>query len=239
MNYMNRYKEIKIIFENKDMVVLNKPSGVLIHATHNKENDTLADWVLENFSECKNIGEEGRGGIVHRLDRGTSGLVVIARNIETYKELKDLFKNRKIKKKYYALVWGCPKEKSGIINKEIAALNGKRRTIEVWSQKKSSKARDALTRWKVVDSSEEFALLDVDPETGRMHQIRVHLSSIGHPIVCDNLYSGKKKCPEQLNRLFLHSYKLSIPYKEGEKIDIEVPIEYELKEFLDIISLKI
>lgn len=235
---MQNKSDIQVVFENKDILILNKPSGVLMHPTHKNEKDTMADWVFENFPECRVVGQEGRGGIVHRLDRATSGLVIIARNVESYIFLKDLFLSRKIQKKYYALVWGVPREEQGVIDKGITAYKGKRRTVEVWSQQSPNKVRDAKTEWRVVDSNKEFALLDVLPKTGRMHQIRVHLASIGHPIVCDRLYSGKKACPEELSRLFLHAYSLLFYYKNN-KIEADIPVSLELKDFLDNIQIKI
>lgn len=230
--------DIQVVFENKDILILNKPSGVLMHATHKNEKDTLADWVFDNFPECRSVGDEGRGGIVHRLDRATSGLVIVARNLEIYTSLKELFLHRGINKKYYALVWGVPKEEKGVIEKGITSYKGKRRTVELWSQKTPNKVRDATTEWEIVDSNKEFALLDVKPKTGRMHQIRVHLASIGHPIVCDNLYSGKKTCPLELGRLFLHAYSLSVPYKDSN-IEVDIPISDELSDFLENIQIKI
>ena len=229
--FMDKCDDIKIVFENDDLVVLNKPSGVLMHPTRTSKEDTLMSWVLNKYPDCSGVGEQGRNGIVHRLDRDTSGLVVVSKNDDTYFNLKDAFTSRDVEKSYYALVWGNVKDGSGVIDKGITSIDGKRRTVEVWSQREPNKVRDALTAWKKVGDYGEFSLLDVSPKTGRMHQIRVHLSSIGHPVVCDKLYSGKKSCPEKLGRLFLHSYKLVLPYN-NERIETEIPMDEELQKFL-------
>lgn len=233
--YMS-FTDIDVVFSSHDIVILNKPSGLLMHATHKKEKDTVASWVAERYPECVSIGDEGRGGIVHRLDKDTSGLVVIARTQEAYDMLKRLFAERKIQKKYYALVWGVPRQEYGVIEKDIAAYKGKRRTVEPWSQKESAVVRDAITEWRrIMNLDTRYALLDVAPKTGRMHQIRVHLASIGHPVVCDTLYAKKKVCPKELGRLFLHAYHLCIPY-EKNTIDIAIPLADDLHYFIESFS---
>lgn len=224
-----------IVFENNDILIVNKPSGMLMHKTSKQEKDTLVDRLLKQYPELADVGDIERPAIVHRLDRQTSGLVIAARNQETYEILRHMFQDRVIEKKYYALVWGKMKEDSGIIEKQITAYKGKRRTIEVWSRQKPNKIRDAITHWKVSREFDEYSLLEVSPKTGRMHQIRVHLASINHPVVCDPLYSGKKKCPEGLGRLFLHAYKLNIPF-EGENIEVEIPLATDLEKFLKQIA---
>ena len=188
------------------------------------------DWT--KYSDVKNVGEDkDRPGIVHRLDRDTSGLIVIAKTQSAYEKLKKLFHDREIEKKYYALVWGAPKEDKGVIEKEIKTISGKKYTKERFSQKETKKSRPATTFWEVESKLGDFSLLKVSPKTGRMHQIRVHLASIGHPIVCDKLYAGKKKCPEGLDRMFLHSYFLKIPFDQSTVLEFEIELPEELKRF--------
>ena len=204
-----------------------------MHPTSRGEKETVASWLLGYYPKIKNVGENSeRPGIVHRLDKETSGLMVVAKNSDTYTRLKGLFQDRKITKQYYAVVWGTPKLMRGRVEKEIAAQGGKRRTVEVYSQVSSTKTREAVTDWEVVKKYSDTTLLSVKPLSGRTHQIRVHLASIGHPIICDKLYGGKKKCPQDLGRLFLHAYFLRIPLKESEMLEFEEEMPDELKKFL-------
>lgn len=243
--------EPRVVYEAEDIVVLDKPSGLLTHpvrgtegsqgkptsnGTHptaRGEKESVVAWLLEHYPNIKGVGEDAsRPGIVHRLDKETSGLLVVAKTQGAYQELKRLFHDRVIQKKYYALVWGVPRLNQGTIEKEIAAHKGKRRTVEVWSQVESAKTRSATTAWKVVEVfGDSMALLDVAPKTGRTHQIRVHMASVGHPLVCDPLYGGKHECPAELGRLFLHAYSLQIP-REGELLEVDIPLAPELEAFL-------
>ncbi|OGZ59958.1 MAG: hypothetical protein A3A00_00760 [Candidatus Spechtbacteria bacterium RIFCSPLOWO2_01_FULL_38_20] len=235
--------EPKVIYEDKNLIVINKPSGLLVHATNKNEADTVVDWVIKKYPEIKGVGDGGRDGrplheaterhgIVHRLDKETSGLLVIARNSLSYERLKDLFRTRQIQKKYYALVWGSPQQNRGVIKKDIKAYKGKRQTVEVYSQTKTSKARASETHWQVIKQYKEYALMDVQPLTGRTHQIRVHLDSIGHPVVCDKLYGKKKRCPSGLGRLFLHAYFLRIPFDKNTVLEFEEEMPKDLSNFL-------
>lgn len=226
----------KIIYESEDLLVLNKPSGLLVHPTIKNEKVTLVEWLLSEYPQIKDVGEPQRPGIVHRLDKETSGLLVVAKNQETYEKLKALFHDRKITKHYYALVWGAITPNNGRIEKEIAAHGGKRATVEPYSQISFSKTRAAITEWEIFKKYKDYTLLSVRPRSGRTHQIRVHLSSIGYPIVCDKLYGGKKKCPPQLDRLFLHAYFLRIPLRENEILEFEEKMPLELENFLKSVS---
>ena len=225
----------KVIYETEDLAVLDKPAGMLTHPAKRGEQETLASWILKKYPEIHGVGQEGRFGIVHRLDKETSGLLVVAKNQKTYELLKKLFHDRRVEKRYLALVWGAFKQERGIIEKEIAAEGGRRRTVEVWSQKETGKTRAAATKWRVAEHLGDYSLLDIQPLTGRTHQIRVHLKSIGHPIVCDPLYSGKKFCPEELRRMFLHAYFLKIPLASNVVIEMEISLPDNLQSFLRII----
>ena len=194
---------LNIVYQNENLIVINKPSGLLVHPTSKKEGDTLLDELIKRYPEIRGVGEKRahirplheateRHGIVHRLDKETSGLLVVAKTQESYEILTELFKQRKMKKTYFALVCGSPKQAKETIKKEIKAYKGKRQTVEKYSQVEAKKVRPSETKWSVVKRYSKFTLLNVEPLTGRTHQIRVHLDSIGHPIVCDKLY-GKKK----------------------------------------------
>lgn len=236
-NTSNTAESVQVFFSNSDVLVVNKPCGLLTHATSKSKQQgekTLVDYVLEQFPEVRGVGEDkDRSGVVHRLDRETSGLVAVAKTQDAYFALKELFMNRKVEKRYFALVYGTPKQDSGVVDKQITAYKGKRRTVEVWSQQEPNKVRDALTEWRVVERfGSDYALLDVAPRTGRMHQIRVHLASIGHPVVCDSLYSGKKKCPAELGRLFLHAYFLKFQLN-NHIVEVKTELEQNLAQFLE------
>jgi len=225
--------EPKIIYEDKNFLALDKPAGLLVHKTKISKELTLVDWLLENYLGIKNVGDEPktRPGIVHRLDRDTSGVILIAKNQKYFEYLKNLFQNRQIKKTYLALVYGEIKPKIGIIEKPISLKPGSvKRTI--W---KGKMEKEAITEYKLVKFLKGFSLVRVYPKTGRTHQIRIHLASIGHPIVGDNLY-GPKINPLGLNRLFLHAESLEFPVSEGRKIKIEAELPEELKEILDILD---
>ncbi len=189
---------------------------------------TLADWLVSKYPEMKTVGDPStssgqvnlRPGIVHRLDRETSGIMLAVRNQKYFDYFKSLFKERQIKKTYLALVSGEPREKRGVIDKPIGIKNGTvKRSVHSKKMLKS-----AVTEYKVVktfiSSGVPFSLLEVSPKTGRTHQIRVHLASIGHPIVGDPLYGGKKNA-SLANRLMLHAYSLEFSLPNGSRLRLE------------------
>lgn len=246
------HNEPCIIYEDKNFLAVYKPANLLVHPVKFRiknlelriKEPTLVDWVLKRYPEIKNIGDapEIRPGIVHRLDKDTSGVILIARNQKYFDYLKNLFQTHQIKKNYLALVWGELKPKTGIIKKAIRLKSG---TIKrtVWQGKLE---KEAITEYKVLkflklkvnDKKEQiFSLVKVMPKTGRTHQIRVHLASISHPIVGDSLY-GKKENPFGLKRLFLHAESLEFSTAEGRRIKIEAELPEELKSFLKILESK-
>lgn len=236
----NLFNQVEKIYEDQNILALSKPAGLLTHnKSVNSKEETLADWILKNYPSLKSVGENiktplreiEKPGLVHRLDRETSGIILVAKNQETYLKLKNLFQERKIKKIYYALVWGSFKKKKG----EIIAPIGRGKKGKFTSQKIKGKAREAITFYKVIKNYKEFSLLEVFPKTGRTNQIRIHLSLIGHPIVCDKIFTPKKTCPPQLNRLFLHAYSLEFSL-EKTKYKIECPLPDELLKFLDFLK---
>jgi 23S rRNA pseudouridine1911/1915/1917 synthase len=231
-------KNVEVIYENKDIIVVNKPAGMMVHGVAGKvsHEPTLVDVLLKKYPEIRTVGDDPklRPGIVHRLDKDTSGVMVVARNQKSFEYLKSLFKGRDIKKTYVAVVLGLPKEKQGIIDKPIGIQTGTtKRSVE-----SKKMAKPAVTEYKVLATSDSqlaisekqqsYSLLEVHPLTGRTHQIRVHMTSIGHPIVGDPLY-GPKKQPPWAHRLMLHA--ASIEFSDGSggrlRFDAEIPKEFE------------
>lgn len=192
---------------------------------------TLAEWIVKKYPEVRRVGDdpELRPGIVHRLDKETSGVMVVARDQKYFEYLKTLFRDRKVEKTYLALVAARPRKEKGIIDAPIGIRNGTmKRSLHF-----EKMAKSAVTEYKVLKtfvrkvarhaargSGDAFSLLEVHPRTGRTHQIRVHLASIGHPIVGDHLY-GSKKQPAWVHRLMLHALSLELTTAEGKRMKFE------------------
>jgi 23S rRNA pseudouridine1911/1915/1917 synthase len=236
--------EPEIIYKTKDFLIVNKPAGLLVHQIKagfkiydsRFKEPTLVDWLLKNYPEIKAVGDDPktRPGIVHRLDKDTSGVMIIARNQKTFDYLKKLFQNHEIKKTYLVLIWGKVEPKIGIINKPIGLKAG---TVKRTTWLKGVKlTREAITKYRVLKYSasnikQEISLVEAEPLTGRTHQIRIHFASIGHPVVGDKLY-GKKEMPEGLTRQFLHAESLEFTALQGERLKIAADLPKDLDEFL-------
>lgn len=230
-------KKIEIIYENDDVVVINKPSGLIVHSDGRTIEPTLSDWVIENYPNTKEVGEpivlsDGseikKYGIVHRLDRETSGVMLVAKNQDTFLFLKRQFQEREIKKVYRAIVYGTLKEVRGTIDKQIGKSRKDFRRFAVGKDVRGV-LRDAVTEYKVLCSSGGFSYLELYPKTGRTHQIRVHLKAIGHPVVCDSLYAPKEECAFNINRVALHALTISFSLRGGGKMRIDAPIPEDIK----------
>ena len=223
--------KIPIVFEDKNIIVIDKPAGLLVHPTNKNEKNTLIDWLINKYPEIKNIGEDKtRPGIVHRLDKDTSGLMVIAKNNKTFFYLKKQFKNRLVEKKYLALVAGKLKDEKGIITKAIgrSRKKGIKQTVAPIVPRK-----EAITKYKVLKEYPEYSLIEAIPKTGRMHQIRVHLASIGHPIAGDSQYKFKRQpCPKNLERQFLHASYLKFKLPNGEIKEFHSNLPKDLEKIL-------
>ena len=240
---------IETLFENQNLIIINKPSGLVVHSDGKTKEPTVVDWVLEHYPEIQGVGEQmvveghsgndvviARPGIVHRIDRDTSGCLVIAKTQESFEHLKQQFKDRKIKKTYQALVHGLVKNDTGIIDVPIGKSR-KNFRMKMAGQGARGQLRDAVTRYKVLGRYEDkesldkqkqtlkYSLLELSPQTGRTHQIRVHLKYINHPIVSDPLYSGKRKPALGLERTALHAQGISFEDKDWEliKVTCETP----------------
>jgi 23S rRNA pseudouridine1911/1915/1917 synthase len=201
--------KVEVIYDDQNIVVINKPAGISVHPGSAEQKDTLVNGILAKFPEVENIHDQSgdsylRPGIVHRLDKETSGVMVVARNTEAFQELKNLFKFRDISKKYMALVYGNPKEKEGIIDKHIARAATYRKQV-IASGKTKTLIRAAITEYKIIKEFKGYSLVEVYPRTGRMHQIRIHMFSIGHPVVGDKLYKLKNIKAISAPRQMLHA----------------------------------
>ncbi|MEK7583156.1 MAG: RluA family pseudouridine synthase [Patescibacteria group bacterium] len=221
------------VYDSPDFVVINKPSGLLTHP-RNKDDQrpSVLSWFLEKYPEAKEVGEDlTRPGIVHRIDKETSGLLLLVKNQEAFVYYKHLFHDRLITKKYAALVYGSVKNDQGIIDAPLFKF-GTRQSMRPPREGKTHE-RAALTEYRVLERFENYTLLEVSPKTGRTHQIRIHLRSIGHPIVCDPIYAEKSRtCPPELGRLFLHAKQLSFTTQQGQAMTLEADMPDELTNFL-------
>jgi len=224
---------IPILYQSTDIIAINKPSGLVTHSDGRTKEPTLADWVLENFPQVKGVGEPitltsgeiiHRPGIVHRLDRETSGVMLIALTEKGFDLLKGQFQDREIKKKYHAFVYGIVKEDEGVIDRPIARS---RKDFRLWSAQRGGRgeARDAVTDYKVLNRNRELdvTFIEASPHTGRTHQIRVHFKAINHPIVADSLYAPKREPILGFKRLALHSREITFTTLDREEITITAP----------------
>jgi len=263
--------KIKILYEEKDILAIDKPSGISVHGDGRSKEETVADWILKNYPKMKNVGEDEtyenkkikteikKPGIVHRLDRETSGVLLLAKNKKAYEFLKSQFVDREIKKTYAAIVSGQVKPDRGIINKPIGRSPKDFRRYSA-GRGARGEMREAITQYKVLkrfwakncenfyrrgnplgrsrknfhnSSLLPFSFLEIHPQTGRTHQIRAHLKFINHPVACDSLYNPKALCPKGLSRLALHAKSIEFKNLKGEIIKVESPLPPEFKKMVE------
>ena len=199
-------------------VILNKPHGLLVHPTDSSDEYTLRDFLIENFN-ISEVGDYKREGIVHRLDRVTSGLIVCPINSDAFNQLQEDFKKRKIIKKYKAIVQGSPRSKSGEINLPLIHSQNNRRKREV-----GKNGREAITKYNTISKTDSHTLLDIDLITGRNHQIRAHFEYLKTPIVNDTLYGAKKVSELNQNTICLQSYNIEFKlFDKDYKFSIDEP----------------
>lgn len=229
----------EVLVQTPDYIIINKPSGLLVHPTQAEETNTLADWIKKNYPETKKVGDEPkvRPGIVHRLDKEASGLMVIARTQKMFDHLKDQFKARTVNKEYYALVHDHVERDEAEINFPIARSGNTDRMAARPAADRglATDEKEALTKFIAERHFRKFSLLRVTIHTGRMHQIRVHMLAYNHPVVGDPLYFQKKRTrtwDERLGRLFLHSTLLSFTDLAGARQTFTSPLPPELESFL-------
>ena len=209
---------LEILFEDEDLAVVVKPRGMVVHPAAGHEDGTLVNALLGNLDELGGIGGEKRPGIVHRLDKDTSGVMMVAKNDETQTELSRMLKDREIEKHYLALVEGVMKEPEGTIDAPIGRSKKDRKKMAV-----DPEGRPAVTEWKVIAEGRGCTLLDVHILTGRTHQIRVHMRSIHHPVCGDPLYGSEKGA--KVPCLMLHARSLSFAHpRTHEKKTFQAPL---------------
>ncbi len=220
---------LEILYADEDVIVLNKPSGMVVHPGAGNREGTLANALLALYPEMAGVGPEERPGIVHRLDKGTSGVMVAARSSRAHASLVGQFKRHDVRKTYVGLVYGRVAEAEGHIDWPIGRHATKRKRISIHSKD----PRDAETFFRVIEALPEATLLEIRPVTGRTHQIRVHLAAAGHPIVGDGVY-GRKKLSKRYPRLFLHARTLSFLHPvTGERLEFAAPLPAELGSVLE------
>jgi 23S rRNA pseudouridine1911/1915/1917 synthase len=230
---------LRIVFEDPDIVVLDKPAGMVVHPAAGHSSGTLVNALLHHIKDLSGIGGELRPGIVHRLDRGTSGLMVVAKHDRAHHDLSRQFRDREVEKEYVALVWGVVHA-----GRRIDAPIGRDEKERQKMSTRARRARSAVTRVTWARHFRGVSLLKVAIATGRTHQIRVHLSAIGHPIVGDSTYGGVRrrvpldlKAVQRLERPFLHATRLSFTHPgDGRRVDFDSPLPLDLESVIDEIE---
>lgn len=226
MSTMEMIEGIGILYEDNDVIVIDKPAGMLVHSDGRSDEPTVVDWFLSRVPSAKGVGEPGRAqdgtplersGVVHRLDKDTSGVLVLAKTPEAFTHLKAQFHDRLAKKEYHAFVYGTMKDRWGTIDR---AIGRSARDFRLRSAERGARGtlRPAVTDWECLMQSGGHAYLKVSPRTGRTHQIRVHLKAIGHPIIADQLYASAdllKKDTLGFVRLALHARSLTLTLPNG------------------------
>ncbi len=231
-------RKISVLFENDDVLVIDKPSGVMVHADGRGVEPTVVNWFLARAPEARGVGESGfaqdgtpleRSGVVHRLDRETSGVLVLAKTGDAFTHFKAQFHDRLVKKEYRAFVYGTMKEEWGTIDRPIGRST---KNFRLRSAQRGAKGmlRTALTDWELITQNNAFAYLRLLPKTGRMHQIRVHLKAISHPVVRDTLYASENLLTGDslgFARLALHAHKLTIMLPDSSEHEFVAPLPPE------------
>lgn len=224
--------KLSILYEDSDVLVVNKRAGCIVHGDGRSNERTLADEVVAGHPDIKTVGEpwqalDGttiyRPGIVHRLDRDTSGVMIVAKTQVSYESLKKQFQNREVIKTYRAFVYGNIKEDSGVIDKPIAKS---RKDFRLWSAQPGARgrSREAVTEYSVLKRGEGVVYLELIPKTGRTHQLRVHLKAIHHPIVCDPLYAPNRPYLLGFARTALHAHTITFADQKGKSVSFAAPL---------------
>ncbi len=237
--------EIPIIFEDENLLVINKPAGLSVHPDGFNVASTLTDWIIKNYPQVEGVGEDmilangtkiSRPGIVHRLDKDTSGVLVIAKNQPTFLELKEKFKNHEVEKTYQAIVIGEVKKDKGVIDLPIGrSKNDPRKRVA--SAQAHGKLREAITRYEVAEKYKGFTLLNLFPKTGRTHQLRAHLKAIGYPIAGDALYSSTNSpTVPTITRQALHASSIRFSTKEAGQMTFEAPLPKDMLATIDYLK---
>ena len=241
--------ELNIVYEDKELLIVNKPPGMVVHPAHENWNGTLVNALVYHFKSLPEMeGNEGRPGLVHRIDKETSGLLVIAKTTFAMDSLSKQFKNHSIIRKYQALIWGNPKDSEGTINVNLGRSIKDRRIVEGYAE--NTVGKKAITHYKVLETIHYISLVECELETGRTHQIRAHMKHIGHPIFCDKTYGGNiivkgnrftnykrfvENSFELINRQALHAKSLGFIHPKTKK---EMMFESDLPDDMQNVILK-
>ena len=217
--------KLEIIYQNSELLIVNKPHGIVVHPSKGHSNDTVINALLGMDIKFEaNLGQT-KPFLVHRLDKDTSGLLLVAKNEKMYSYLTEIQKKRKIKKHYLAVINGVPDKKYATIDASISRNKSHRKKMSV-----NSKGRKSLTTYKVIKSNDNMSLIELELHTGRTHQIRVHMQALGHPIIGDTLYGKKSKL---IDRQLLHAYKLEFKDNKNNVISVQNEPEKDMKEFIE------
>ncbi len=226
---------IEILYEDEDLVVVNKPAGMTVHTGAGTSSGTLVNALLHRLKKLSSAGGPLRPGIVHRLDRGTSGALVVARHDAAHRELAEQFRARRVEKTYIALVHGSVERDAGTIGLPIARDLRRRTRMTT----RCREGREARTDWRVVARMDGFTLVEVKLRTGRTHQIRVHFSALRHPVVGDTLYGAPRQVRAgratlaPLGRNFLHAARIGFQHpSRTERIEVCAPLPQDLRDYL-------
>ena len=221
---------LAVVYEDEDVLVIDKPAGMVVHPAPGHRRDTVANALLARLPDIGEVGDEQRPGIVHRLDMDTSGLMVAAKNPVAHRSISAQIKDRSVLKGYTALVKGNVDPPEGVIRAQIGRDRRNRKRMAVVED-----GREAETSYRVVERAAGCTLVEAFPKTGRTHQIRVHLSALGHPIVGDSLYGGKDA---RLRRQFLHAHLLGLRLPgTGEYVEFASPLPSDLTSFLSKLNM--
>jgi 23S rRNA pseudouridine1911/1915/1917 synthase len=232
---------LSVLYEDADLIVLNKPPGLVVHPAPGHRSGTLVNGLLYHCRDLEGIGGELRPGIVHRLDKDTSGALVVAKNDMAHASLSNQFKKRRVQKRYLALVYGYMKALAGVINLPIGRHPFDRKKMST----KSRLSRSTETRWRIKEAFSGVTLLEVEIKTGRTHQVRVHCAATGHPVVGDAKYGGKKKWKglalqqmkdilKAVQRQMLHAWQLEFVHpRKGQVMSFEAPLPQDMASVLE------
>lgn len=225
--------KLDILYEDDDVIVVNKPSGLIVHETETSDEPTLVDGLIAHDPAIAEVGDKReRAGLVHRLDKAASGVIIAAKNQTAFDFLKKQFKNRLVKKTYTVLVHGKMGDRAGTITLPISRAKS---TGRMAAKPESQGGKPAVTHYDVVEQFPHHALLDVVIETGRTHQIRAHFFALGHPVAGDTLYKQKSQKLLDIGRLFLHARELTVTLPSGEEKTFTAPLPDELVNVLNSI----
>ena len=255
----------KILYEDTDILVINKPAGLVVHPDGRTKEDSVSEWFAQAYPDSKDVGESiektsgeviERPGIVHRIDRDTSGILLLAKTKDGHAALKEQFMNREVEKVYHLFVYGDVKDDRGTINLPIARSSDDFRKWSATSpppaetrragspllgkerEKTRGDAREAITYFEVLkrDPEKQFTFVEAKPKTGRTHQIRVHFQALHHPVVADPLYASSKPKILGFERTALHAMKIGFKNVKGEKIKVEAPYPEDFQHALDLVA---